>query len=158
MPAPKVLLLDTLENLCERDFNKLKWFLNSGISNNDTWRPIPVSRLEKATEIETVREMTQSFGEDRAVEIAVEILREMGLNDPAAKLESKHKGGKTSAPSTSAAAAPPPAAPAPSAAPASLTAQDGGVIFAPNLVGGTSGAWNITINKYTNETIMNQDN
>ncbi len=54
-------------------------------------------------------------------------------------------GLKPATPTTSSSAVAPPAAPAAPAA--TMSAQQGSVIFAPTLAGGTSGTWNITINK-----------
>uniref|UniRef100_UPI0037E70E9E uncharacterized protein n=1 Tax=Semicossyphus pulcher TaxID=241346 RepID=UPI0037E70E9E len=141
------LLLETLEDLIEDDFKKLKWFLSMKI--RDSCKPIPTSRLETASRIDTVRRMMESYSEDTAVSLTVEILRKMNHNEAAGRLESAYAGQKAATPATTPAssAAPAPAAPAP-AAPGTISAEGGSVIIAPQLGStSTSGTWNITINK-----------
>ncbi|GLD63917.1 pyrin [Lates japonicus] len=107
-------------------------------------KPIPRSRLENSSRRETVSRMTETYGEESAVRITVTILRKIRIMDEAEKLERTYAAevGKPAAPSSSSSSAS-----APPAAPASLSAQQGSVIIAPTVTGGTSGSWNITINK-----------
>lgn len=138
------LLLETLEELGNADFETFKWYLTLKVL--DSCKPIPKSRLEDSPRTDAVRRMMESYGEEMAVNVAVEILKMMGNNNAAECLKSSYAGRKTATPSTTTSAAAPPAA-APPAADAKLWAQQGGVIIAPTLAGGTSGTWNITINK-----------
>ncbi|XP_075947776.1 caspase b-like [Anarhichas minor] len=140
MAVPR-LLLEILEDLIEDDFNEFKWLLENGVD----FKPIARSHLENAKRRDTVRKMIDTYREEMAVKIAVGVLKEMGNNNAAEKLKNSYAaGGNTATPSTSTSAAAPPAAPA---APASMTAQQGSIIIAPNVTGGTSGTWNININK-----------
>ncbi|XP_074485867.1 caspase b-like [Sebastes fasciatus] len=140
MAVPQ-LLLGTLEDLREDDFETFKWHLTNGVFEG--CKPIPLSRLEKKSRRDTVSRMIESYGVDKSVINTVEILKKMSHNDAAEKLKNKYAELTTN---TSAVA--PTAAPvAPPAAPATMLAQQGSVIIAPTVAGGTSGAWNITINK-----------
>ncbi|XP_076584500.1 pyrin-like [Chaetodon auriga] len=131
------LLIETLEDLIDDDFKKLKWYLTLQIL--DSCNPIRRSHLDTASRTETVSKMIESYGEESAVNITAEILKKIGYNNTAERLKKMHAGGKT--PSTSSSAVAPPAAPA------TMMAQQGSVIIAPTVTGGTSGTWNITINK-----------
>ncbi|XP_044043709.1 pyrin-like [Siniperca chuatsi] len=136
------LLLETLEELLEDDFKQLKWYLSMTVV--DSCRPIPKSHLEMASRRDTVSKMVESYGEESAVNITVEILKRMNANNAAVMLQNKYAEGKSATHSTSSSAVAPPAA---AAAPATMSAQQGSVIIAPTVAGGTSGSWNITINK-----------
>ncbi|XP_034543282.1 uncharacterized protein LOC117815586 [Notolabrus celidotus] len=150
MPTSKVLLLDTLEDLMEDDFKKLKWYLSNKFS--DSWKPIAQSHLESASRIVTVDKIVSCYGEDPAVSLTVEVLTRMGKNEEARHLQSAYKGGKTAAasPSSTAAAAPAPVGPTASAAPAApltITATNGGVTFSPIIQGSNPGTWNVNIHQ-----------
>ncbi|XP_078022246.1 caspase b-like isoform X2 [Epinephelus lanceolatus] len=112
------LLLETLEELQDDDFETLKWYLSMNILEG--CKPIPKSRLGKAPRTNTVSRMIESYGEESAVKVTVEILRKMGNNNAAEKLKSRYAGGKTTKPPTAAPVAPPAAPPA---APATLLDQ-----------------------------------
>ncbi|KAM6941219.1 uncharacterized protein PEZ65_003284 isoform 2-T2 [Lycodopsis pacificus] len=129
------LLLETVENLIEKDFKKFKFWLGNGVD----FKPIPRSFLEKADEMDTAGKMIDSYGEEMAVKNAVEVLKKMGNNNAAEELKNSYAGGSTAAPSTSAAAPP--------AAPASMMAQDQSNIIAPAIAGSTIGTLNINITK-----------
>lgn len=168
------LLLETLEDLLNEELQMLKWYLSLEVLEG--CRPIPKSRLEKASRTDIVSRMIDSYGEESAVNITVEILRKMNFNSAAEELKTKYAGavdvishsnqnylfsscccftcvytdslticnfasagGKKATPSTSSSAVAPPAA--------TMSAQQGSVIFAPTVAGSTSGTWNITINK-----------
>ncbi|KAM3624122.1 uncharacterized protein V6R79_019304 [Siganus canaliculatus] len=147
MPVPpSQLLLETLEDLVNDDYETFKFYLS--MKDVQDWKPIPKSSLEAASRTATVRKMIESYGADTAVSVTARILRTMNCNSLATDLTSKYtSAGKeeheTAAPSTSAVAAPAVAAPAAAA----MTAGQGGVIIAPTVTGGTSGSWNITIHK-----------
>ncbi|XP_049900337.1 uncharacterized protein LOC126390196 isoform X3 [Epinephelus moara] len=112
------LLLETLEELRDDDFETLKWYLSMDILEG--CKPIPKSRLGKAPRTDTVSRMIESYGEESAVKVTVEILRKMGNINAAEKLKSRYAGGKTTKPPTAAPVAPPAAPPA---APATLLDQ-----------------------------------
>ncbi|KAL7403753.1 hypothetical protein ABVT39_004601 [Epinephelus coioides] len=112
------LLLETLKELQDDDFETLKWYLSMDILEG--CKPIPKSRLGKAPRTDTVSRMIESYGEESAVKVTVEILRKMGNNNAAEKLKSRYAGGKTTKPPTAAPVAPPAAPPA---APATLLDQ-----------------------------------
>ncbi|XP_054460071.1 caspase b-like isoform X2 [Anoplopoma fimbria] len=146
----RMLLLETLQDLINDEFKTFKWHLQDKVL--DSCKPIPRSYLENADRTDAVTRMIASYGEEMAVNISVEVLKRMNNNSAAEKLRNIYSGGNTAASSTSASDAAPPAAPvappaAPPAAPATMMAKQGGVIFAPTVAGGTSGTWNITINK-----------
>ncbi|XP_042285980.1 caspase b-like [Thunnus maccoyii] len=141
MQVPQ-LLLDTLEDLPDRDFKTFNWYLTTDVL--DGCKRIPKARLEKASRTDTVDEMIRGYGEEMAVNITVEILRKINNNYAAEKLKKAYAERRAATPSTSSSALAPPAAPAP---PAAMFAQDGSVIIAPTIMGGTSRSWNITINK-----------
>uniref|UniRef100_A0A1A8GJN0 Pyrin domain-containing protein n=1 Tax=Nothobranchius korthausae TaxID=1143690 RepID=A0A1A8GJN0_9TELE len=137
------LLLQTLENMTNDNFKTFKWYLNLGIPKGHA--PIPKSQLEGATREEAVTKMTESYGQDKAVAITIEVLKEQGLNGTAEELRNAYVGEITTAPSgtsssTNSSAVIPPAAPM-------VSAQGGSVIVAPTIQGGATGSWNITINK-----------
>ncbi|XP_070683786.1 pyrin-like [Pempheris klunzingeri] len=134
------LLLETLEELGSDDFKTFKWYLSMKIL--DSCKPIPKSLLETTFRPETVSTLIDRYGEDLAVDISVAILKKMNNNKAAVELQKTRTAGS----STSSSAAAPPAPPA-AAAPATMMAQEGSVIIAPSGTGGTSGSWNITINK-----------
>lgn len=139
--AVRLLLLRTLEDLRKDDFEKFNWHLKSDVLEG--CEPIPQSFLESPSRTDTVSRMIDSYGEDKSVNITVEILKLMRNNYAAERLKDRYAEGTTN---TSAVA--PTAAPvAPPAAPATMLAQQGGVIIAPTVASGTSGSWNITVNK-----------
>ncbi|TKS68591.1 NACHT, LRR and PYD domains-containing protein 3 [Collichthys lucidus] len=143
MQVPE-LLVETLEDLGDDDLKKFKWYLT--LINEGGCKPIPNARLEKASREETVSRLIERYGENGAVKVTATALRKMSNNNAADMLERAYAAMGTATPSTSSTVAPP-AAPAAPAAPATMMAQEGSVIFAPTISSGTSGAWNITINK-----------
>ncbi|XP_078127005.1 uncharacterized protein LOC144531008 [Sander vitreus] len=132
------LLLETLDTLRKEDFKTLQWYLSMEVLAG--CKPIPESHLEDASRTATIRKMIESYNEELAVKVTVEILKKMKNNYAAEKLENKYAGGKTAAPSASSSAVAP-------AAPATLTAQQGSVIIAPQFNSSTAGTMNITFNK-----------
>ncbi|XP_074520069.1 caspase b-like [Halichoeres trimaculatus] len=143
MPSQKILLFRALEDLSKYDFDKFKMYLNTEIS--DLWEPIAKGLLETESRIKIADTMVGQYGEKSALSLAVEILRLIPNNEAAERLERTLKEEKTPAASTSSSsAAASSAAPAPG--PGNISAQGGGLVIAPSLVGGTTGAWNVTIN------------
>lgn len=133
------LLLETLDDLVDKDFEKVKWYLKMEIL--DGCKPIPKSHLDKASREDTVTKMTDMYGEESAVNVTVKILRKMNVNAAAEKLKSKYAEERQTT-STSSSSATPAAAPA-----GSMTAQGRSVIFAPQVAGCNAATWNVTINK-----------
>ncbi|XP_049900328.1 uncharacterized protein LOC126390191 isoform X2 [Epinephelus moara] len=84
MPVQQ-LLLQTLEGLRQADFKRLKWFLMA--DTLEGCKPIPVARLERATRMDTVSRMIESYGEHLAVSIIVEILEKMSNSTAAERLQ-----------------------------------------------------------------------
>ncbi|KAF3852619.1 hypothetical protein F7725_005974 [Dissostichus mawsoni] len=84
------LLLRTLKDLGNDAFQEFKWYLKQ--KNLDGAEPIAVSDLEDADRGHTVSQMTRSYGEKTAVEVAVEILKEISNRQAAAELTKKYAG------------------------------------------------------------------
>uniref|UniRef100_A0A3P9HIV3 Pyrin domain-containing protein n=1 Tax=Oryzias latipes TaxID=8090 RepID=A0A3P9HIV3_ORYLA len=84
------LLLESLEQLRTVDFEKFQWYLTEGVLQS--FKSIPRSHLEHASRPETVTRIVERYGEDKAVEITIQILREIGNNNEAEKLMKAHSG------------------------------------------------------------------
>uniref|UniRef100_A0A1A7WLG1 Pyrin domain-containing protein n=2 Tax=Iconisemion striatum TaxID=60296 RepID=A0A1A7WLG1_9TELE len=140
MAVPK-LLLHTLENMTNDNFNQFKWYLNLEVPKGR--KPIPKSHLEGATQIETVTKMTESYGEDKAVEITIEILKAQGLNGTAEKLRNDYVEEMTSASSSTSASTNSSAVTPPAPL---VSAQGGSVVVAPTIQDSATGSWTININ------------
>ena len=84
------LLLETLEELRQDDFEKLKWYLSMNASAG--YKPIPPSQLETASRLVTVSKIIESNGEEKAVNVTAEILKRMNNNDAAKRLMNKYAG------------------------------------------------------------------
>ncbi|KAK1886111.1 Interferon-inducible protein AIM2 [Dissostichus eleginoides] len=113
-----VLLLRTLEDLGKEDYEKFKWFLNQ--ENLAGVEPIAWSKLQYASRIETVSQMTRSYGKETAMKVAVEILKKMKNMYAAEELTKKYAAASppaSSPPASSPPAASPPAASPPAASP-----------------------------------------
>ncbi|KAM9362763.1 pyrin-like isoform 2-T3 [Symphorus nematophorus] len=133
------LLVETLEELIDEEFNQFKWYLALDVLQG--CKPIKRAQLQNAARWDTVSKMSDSYGEELAVSLTIDILKKMGKNGSAAELKKTYEGGKPAPASTSNSAGASPAAPA------GMMAQTGSVIIAPSVNGGTSGTWNITVNK-----------
>ncbi|KAI2665738.1 NACHT, LRR and PYD domains-containing protein 12 [Labeo rohita] len=83
MASVKQLLNDTLDDLEEEQLKRFKSYLRED-------GPIPVSVLEKADATDTVDQMLDRFGPERAVKITLDILKKMNQNHLAEQLENKH--------------------------------------------------------------------
>ncbi|XP_059361637.1 NACHT, LRR and PYD domains-containing protein 3-like [Carassius carassius] len=84
MASIKRLLYDTLDDLEKDHFKRFKSFLREH-------GPIPASVLEKAEATDTVNQMLDRFGSERAVKITLDILKKINQNNLAEQLENKHK-------------------------------------------------------------------
>ncbi|XP_036795878.1 uncharacterized protein LOC110519908 isoform X2 [Oncorhynchus mykiss] len=86
------LLLTTLQELTEEQLKTFQSHLTSGRMLD--FPPIPESQLENTDRQDTVDQMVERYGPEGAVEITVEILREMNQHDLAKKLQRDHRGKK----------------------------------------------------------------
>lgn len=84
------LLLGTLNDLGDADFNTFKWHLTLGIVED--WPPIPKSRLDRAERTDTVDRLMEYYREKLAVNITVEVLKKMNNNLAADQLRTKYEG------------------------------------------------------------------
>ncbi|XP_026100737.1 NACHT, LRR and PYD domains-containing protein 12-like [Carassius auratus] len=84
MASIKRMLYDTLDDLEKDNFKRFKSFLRED-------GPIPASVLEKAEATDTVNQMLDRFGPERAVKITLHILKKINQNNLAEQLENKHK-------------------------------------------------------------------
>ncbi|XP_031734216.1 NACHT, LRR and PYD domains-containing protein 3-like isoform X3 [Anarrhichthys ocellatus] len=84
MEVPR-LILDSLDQLGADDFKRFWWNLTQPVL--DGCRPIPKSCLENKDRPDTVSRMIDSYGEESAVNVTVEILKRMNLNNEAEKLQ-----------------------------------------------------------------------
>lgn len=132
------LLLGTLEDLDDAAFHAFKWHLSHRVL--EECPPIPKARLEHAQRTDTVDRLTECYGERLAVSVTTEVLRKMRNNLAAEQLAIKYS---ERSPECSPTRAPPSAA----ATPVSISAQGDSLVIAPIVAGGTSGTWNISINK-----------
>ncbi|XP_030639582.1 NACHT, LRR and PYD domains-containing protein 3-like [Chanos chanos] len=94
MPAVPQILLETLEELERAELKRFQWYLTTengveGLSH------IPKSKLENADVQDTVDKMVERYKPRGAVEITLLILKEIGLNNLADKLEHKLREGNT---------------------------------------------------------------
>ncbi|XP_042172081.1 uncharacterized protein LOC121845237 isoform X3 [Oncorhynchus tshawytscha] len=105
------LLLTTLQELTEEQLKIFQSHLTIGRMLG--FPPIPESQLENTDRQDTVDQMVERYGPEGAVEITVEILREMNQHDLAKKLQRDHRASPTDVPSTVSAVSPadPPANP-----------------------------------------------
>ncbi|KAK9536068.1 hypothetical protein VZT92_005881 [Zoarces viviparus] len=131
MQVPR-LILDSLDELGADDFKRFCWNLTQPVV--DGCRPIPTSCLENKDRPDVVSRMIDSYGEESAVNVTVEILKRMNLNNEAEKLQNARPAGSTAAQN-------PPPTPSSSsvwtpAAGATVSAQGGSVIVAPYIAGG----------------------
>lgn len=130
------LLFEKLQDLPNDDFETFKWYLSMKIL--DSCRPIPKSLLENKGRREIVSRMIDSYCEELAVKVTVEILRKMNVNNIADEIQSRFEEGRTPAPSSSSSASN-------LAAGTTISAQQGAFVIAPAISGGHTGAVNINI-------------
>ncbi|KAM9362880.1 pyrin domain-containing protein 1-like [Symphorus nematophorus] len=145
-----LLILGMLDELGADEFKRFRWNLTQPVL--DGCQPIPKGYLESADRQDTVSKMIDSYGEETAVKITVEILKRMNHNNAAEKLKRSYAGGSSAAQNP----VPPPSSSSSSsssspgltpAAGASVCAQGKSVIVAPNIQGTSSGvSINMNIN------------
>eukprot|EP00064_Thunnus_orientalis_P010903 superscaffoldBa00001520_g10932 len=130
MQVPQ-LILDTLDELCANDFKRFLWNLTQPVL--DGCQPLRKGHLENADRQDTMGKMIDSYGEESAVNITIQILKRINHNNAAEKLK------KAYAASSSSGVAPP--------ASSSVCAQGGSVIVAPHIDGSSAGvSINMNIN------------
>ncbi|KAA8595296.1 pyrin [Etheostoma spectabile] len=141
-----LLILNTLDELGADDFKRFWWNLTQPVL--DGCQPIRKGHLENGDRQDIVSKMITSYGEETAVNVAVEILKRMNHNNAAEMLKKTYAGGSTAAQT-------PPATPPSSSsssglsstAGATVCAQGRSVIVAPNITGTSSGvSINMNIN------------
>ncbi|XP_036804805.1 uncharacterized protein LOC110518417 isoform X2 [Oncorhynchus mykiss] len=86
------LLLTSLKELTEEQLKTFQSHLTT--VQLPGFPPIPESQLENTDRQVTVDQMVERYGPEGAVEITVEILREMNQHDLAKKLQRDHRGKK----------------------------------------------------------------
>ncbi|XP_035381732.1 protein FAM111A-like isoform X2 [Electrophorus electricus] len=87
----KEQLLNTLNELETKDLKLFQWHLNNGVEG---FPAIPKSQLEKSDRPDTVDKVVQKYGQDKAVEITLIILKKMNHNQLAETLRTKHSENK----------------------------------------------------------------
>ncbi|XP_051240842.1 caspase b-like [Dicentrarchus labrax] len=138
-----LLILDTLDELGADEFKRFRWNLTQEVLAG--CQPIRKGHLENADRQDTVSKMIDSYGEESAVNVTVEILKRMNHNNAAEKLKRTYSGGSTAAhnptptPSSSSLGLTP-------AAGANVCAQGKSVIVAPNIAGTNGVSINMNIN------------
>ncbi|XP_051799526.1 NACHT, LRR and PYD domains-containing protein 12-like isoform X2 [Acanthochromis polyacanthus] len=85
MTTPQEVLLRTLEDLGDEDFEKFKWFLTQEGVLED-FKSIPKSHLEKATRVNTVDQMVQIYGTSNALKVTEKVLMKMNKIDLVRKI------------------------------------------------------------------------
>lgn len=107
----------------------------------DSCKPIPKSKLEGQDRMDTVSCMIDSYGEEMAVKVSVAILRKMNANNIADDLEVKYEAveGRAAASSGSSTLNP--------SAGTTISAQQGGVVFAPTITGSSTAPMNVNFYK-----------
>nr|XP_029509470.1 uncharacterized protein LOC115124227 [Oncorhynchus nerka] len=86
------LLLTSLQELTEEQLKTFQSHLTIGRMLDVP--PIPESQLENTDRQDTVDQMVERYGPEGAVEITVDILREMNQHDLTKKLQRDHRGTK----------------------------------------------------------------
>ncbi|XP_048851879.1 GTPase IMAP family member 9-like isoform X3 [Brienomyrus brachyistius] len=79
-------LLQIMDDLVDDELKRFKFHLNTQVL--DRFEPIPVSQLERADRIDTVKKMKNHYSTEGALQITHAILKKMEMNDLAKKLQS----------------------------------------------------------------------
>lgn len=80
-----LLILDTLDELGADEFKRFVWNLTQPVL--DGCQPFRKGHLENTNRQDTVSKMIESYGEESAVNITVEILKRINHNNAAEKLK-----------------------------------------------------------------------
>ncbi|XP_064857662.1 uncharacterized protein LOC115142655 isoform X3 [Oncorhynchus nerka] len=86
------LLLETLEKLSRVKLKRFQWHLTEDVL--DKLPPIPESQLKNSDWQDTVDQIMQTYGPEKAVEITVVVLRLLYRKDLAEVLERSHRGAQ----------------------------------------------------------------
>nr|XP_029538135.1 NACHT, LRR and PYD domains-containing protein 1-like isoform X1 [Oncorhynchus nerka]XP_029538136.1 NACHT, LRR and PYD domains-containing protein 1-like isoform X1 [Oncorhynchus nerka] len=86
------LLLETLEKLNRVKLKRFQWHLTEDVL--DKLPPIPESQLKNSDWQDTVDQIMQTYGPEKAVEITVVVLRLLYRKDLAEVLERSHRGAQ----------------------------------------------------------------
>ncbi|XP_073318502.1 NLR family CARD domain-containing protein 3-like [Pagrus major] len=93
----KVDLLNTLEDLTEDEFKKLKWYLQQpDIMKNYNYKSIKVFKLENADRLTTVDLMVNNYELHGAVEVTKQVLQEIPRIDLLQNLSDSRSGSEVS--------------------------------------------------------------
>uniref|UniRef100_A0A4W5NDA0 Pyrin domain-containing protein n=1 Tax=Hucho hucho TaxID=62062 RepID=A0A4W5NDA0_9TELE len=87
------LLLGSFQDLDSDELKTFQWYLKR--HELDKFHSIPKSQLENANRQVTVDKMVESYSDEGAVRITLEILRKMGLNNLSENVEKNYKAGNT---------------------------------------------------------------
>uniref|UniRef100_A0A3P8TWS0 Pyrin domain-containing protein n=1 Tax=Amphiprion percula TaxID=161767 RepID=A0A3P8TWS0_AMPPE len=80
MTTPQEVLLRTLKDLGDEEFENFKWYLyQEGVLED--FKSIPKSHLEKANRVNTVDQMVQIYGTTNAIKVTEKVLRKMNKID-----------------------------------------------------------------------------
>lgn len=93
MASVPELLLNTLEELVDKELRTFQWFLYSNVLEG--FSHIPKSRVKGVDRPGTVNLLVQTYGYDGAVTATVDILMRMKLKLWAETLKKKYDEGKT---------------------------------------------------------------
>uniref|UniRef100_A0A4W5NID6 Pyrin domain-containing protein n=1 Tax=Hucho hucho TaxID=62062 RepID=A0A4W5NID6_9TELE len=85
------LLLGSFQDLDSDELKTFQWYLKR--HELDKFHSIPKSQLENANRQVTVDKMVESYSDEGAVRITLEILRKMGLNNLSENVEKNYKAG-----------------------------------------------------------------
>ncbi|XP_014055555.2 uncharacterized protein [Salmo salar] len=83
------LLLGSFQRLDSGELETFQWYLKGHVL--DGFCSIPKSQLENANRQVTVDKMVESYSDEGAVQITLDILRKMGLNNLSENLEKNYK-------------------------------------------------------------------
>lgn len=93
MASVPELLLDTLDELVDKELKTFQWYLCSNVL--DKFPNIPRARVTGVDRLRTVDLLVQTYGYDDAVTVTLDILMRMKLKLWAEALEKKYSEGKT---------------------------------------------------------------
>uniref|UniRef100_A0A3P8SSR2 NACHT domain-containing protein n=1 Tax=Amphiprion percula TaxID=161767 RepID=A0A3P8SSR2_AMPPE len=89
MTTPQEVLLRTLKELGDEDFENFKWYLNQEGVLGD-FKSIPKSHLEKTNRVNTVDQMVQIYGTTNAIKVTEKVLMKMNKIDLVLQFFTQH--------------------------------------------------------------------